>query len=87
MGITSLSHYQSITVHVYLPPLLHGRMGTISAGLDMFGDFIKMEVEPIGQDTQISQGRNEVSGRFDEEVRLAQNHRGKYVAIQAQRYQ
>jgi hypothetical protein len=52
MGITSLSHYQSITIDMYLPPLLHGRMGMINTCLDIFGNFIKREVEPIGKDEQ-----------------------------------
>jgi hypothetical protein len=52
MGITSLPHYRSITIDMYLSPLLNGRMGMINTGLDIFGNFIKIEVEPIGQDEQ-----------------------------------
>jgi hypothetical protein len=52
MGITSLPHYQSIKIDMYLPPFLHGRMGMINTGLAMFGNFIKREVEPIGKDEQ-----------------------------------
>jgi hypothetical protein len=52
MGIASLSHYRSITIDMYLPPLLHGHMGMINTGLDVFGNFIKRQVEPIGQDEQ-----------------------------------
>jgi hypothetical protein len=37
---------------VYLPPLLHGDMGMVNTGLDIFGNFIKRKVEPIGKDDQ-----------------------------------
>jgi hypothetical protein len=35
---------------MYLPPLLHGHMGMVNTGLDIFGNFIKREVESIGKD-------------------------------------
>jgi hypothetical protein len=47
-----MPHYRSITIDMYLPPLLHGHMGMINTGLDIFGKFIKIKVEPIGQDEQ-----------------------------------
>jgi hypothetical protein len=41
MGMTSLPHYRSITVDMYLPLLLHGHMGMVNTGLDIFGNLIK----------------------------------------------